>query len=359
MKIIVLIGHPAHVHMFKNTAREMLLRGHKMLFITLDKEFEIDLLTKEGFDYIVLGKKHKGILYKIWDTFRWIIKTYKIAKKIQPDMFLSHGSLIAAITSKLLKCPHISFEDTYNMEQVSIYAPFTDVIITSDYSHPLTNYKKNISIPIYNELLYLHPNRLSLPLPNVLSDDRYVLVRFVAWQASHDIGHNGITYDDKLKLVEMFSRYAKVYISSESELPFELEKYRLKFPPEKIHSILSNACLIFSEGSTMVEEAAMLGIPAIYINNNKVLYIDQLEHQYELCYTYAENKVTEAIERAISILQADPEDIQTSWQSKKIRMLNDHIDATAFLIWFVESYPISLQVIRDNKNNSDFWKQFK
>ena len=40
-------------------------------------------------------------------------------------------------------------------------------------------------------------------------------------------------------------------------------------------------------------------------------------------------------------------------------MLNDHIDATAFLIWFVESYPISVQVIRDNKNNSDFWKQFK
>ena len=42
MKIIILIGHPAHVHMFKHFAHEMCKRNHNVLFVTLDKEFEIE-----------------------------------------------------------------------------------------------------------------------------------------------------------------------------------------------------------------------------------------------------------------------------------------------------------------------------
>lgn len=358
MKVIILIGHPAHVHMFKHFAHEMCKRNHNVLFVTLDKEFEIELLRKENLNYVVLGKKHKGLLRKVFDTLFFVIKTLYIAKQYDPSLFLSHGSLVAAIVSKILHRPHIALEDTYNMEQVSIYAPFTDVILTSNYQHPLSNHKRNLSIPIYNELLYLHPNKYYLQKESIL-DKGYILVRFVAWQASHDIGHKGITYDEKVKLIAELSKYTKVWISSESKLPNELENKRLKISPDMIHDIEANAALIFSEGSTMVEEAAMLGVPSIYINNNGTLYTDHLEESYGLCYTYAEDDIVKATNKAISLLQKDNEELRNEWNAKKRKMLHEHIDATKFLVWFIENYPNSLQQTRKNQHDNEFWESFK
>ena len=359
MKIMILIGHPAHVHMFKNFADEMIAHGHQILFVTLDKEFEVELLNKGNYDYVLLGKKRKGMINKIWNILCWIIKTYRIARKFQPTIFLSHGSLIAAFVSKLMHRPHISFEDTYNMEQVNIYAPYTEVILTSNYSHPLSQHKHNISIPIFNGLLYLHPTRYKIPKQDELMQNRYVLVRFVAWNASHDIGHSGMVYEDKVNLIKSVSKYAQVYISSESELPSEFEQYRLRIAPDKIHDILAHASLVFSEGSTMVEEAAMLGTPSIYINNKGTLYTDLLEEKYDLCYTFAENQIAEATGKALSILQRPDAELRSEWQSKRQYMLNDYIDVTAFLVWFVENYPQSATITRENQNNSEFWNQFK
>lgn len=359
MKMIILIGHPAHVHMFKYFAHEMIERGHDVLFLTTDKEFEIELLKKENFDYVILGKKRRGIIKKIWDTMCRTIKTYKIARKFHPSIFLSHGSLIAAFVSKLMHRPHISFEDTYNMEQVKIYAPFTEVILTSNYPHPLSQHKHNISIPMFNALLYLHPNKYNIPTKDESMDNRYVLVRFVAWNASHDIGHSGIVYEDKVNLIKSVSKYAQVYISSESELPSEFEQYRLRMAPDKIHDILAHASLVFSEGSTMVEEAAMLGTPSIYINNKGTLYTDLLEEKYDLCYTFAENQIAEATGKALSILQRQDAELRSEWQSKRQRMLHDYIDVTTFLVWFVENYPTSQSQTQENQENQAFWAQFK
>ena len=44
MRILIDIGHPAHVHLFKNFAWQMQEKGHKVLFTCREKEFEIDLL---------------------------------------------------------------------------------------------------------------------------------------------------------------------------------------------------------------------------------------------------------------------------------------------------------------------------
>lgn len=56
MRILIDIGHPAHVHLFKNFAHEMQNKGHKVLFTLRDKEFEIELLKSEGLDYVSFGK---------------------------------------------------------------------------------------------------------------------------------------------------------------------------------------------------------------------------------------------------------------------------------------------------------------
>ena len=60
MRILIDIGHPAHVHLFKNFAREMINKGNEVFFTCRDKEFEIELLKDSDFNYISFGKKYKN-----------------------------------------------------------------------------------------------------------------------------------------------------------------------------------------------------------------------------------------------------------------------------------------------------------
>jgi predicted glycosyltransferase len=55
MRIVVDIGHPAHVHLFKNFVWEMQKRGHEILITASKKEVSLRLLDAYGFDYIPLG----------------------------------------------------------------------------------------------------------------------------------------------------------------------------------------------------------------------------------------------------------------------------------------------------------------
>ena len=44
MRILIDIGHPAHVHYFKNFNVQMKSKGHTILFVARDKEVTIELL---------------------------------------------------------------------------------------------------------------------------------------------------------------------------------------------------------------------------------------------------------------------------------------------------------------------------
>ena len=70
MNVLIDIGHPAHVHMFRCFAHEMIGRGHQVLFTIRDKEFEKKLLDAEGLPYVNLGRKKTGKLSRLWFNFQ-------------------------------------------------------------------------------------------------------------------------------------------------------------------------------------------------------------------------------------------------------------------------------------------------
>lgn len=352
MKILVDIGHPAHVHLFKHFAWEMQERGHNILFTCRDKEFEIQLLTNYGFKFINFGKKYKSTLGKILGMFIFDFKELMVSLKFKPDILISHGSIYAAHAAWFLRKPHISMEDTYNFEQIRLYLPFTKHVLTSDYEIPLKS-KKLIKYAGYHELAYLHPNHFT-PNKSVLNElginqgEKYVIIRFVSWNASHDIGHKGISYENKLKAIKEFEKYAKVFISSEGKLPQELEKYRIKIKPERMHDALAFSSFIFGESSTMAEEAAMLGVPSIYITTNNTLYTLHLERDYDLIFNYSETEEDQlkAIEKGVELLKS--EGLKNEWLVKRNKMLAEKIDVTSFMVWFIENYPKSKRIMQGN-----------
>lgn len=360
MRILIDIGHPAHVHLFKHFAWKMQEKGHEVFFTCREKEFETDLLKACGFPFKSFGKKYNSPAGKLWGMIEFDVKEFIASLKFRPDILLSHGSIYAAQCSLLLGKPHISLEDTYNFEQIRLYLPFTRAVLTGQYDHPALG-KKEVQYAGYHELAYLHPSYFQ-PDKTIVQDlglkqnEPYVILRFVAWNASHDYGHKGIRYENKLMAIQEFKKYARVFISSEAELPDEIKKYKINIPPQKMHDALAFAQLIWAESYTIPAECSILGTPSVINHDPKSFYLANQEKEYGLCFNYAESEEDQqkAIKKCIELLQT-PE-LKDEWQKRRQKMLSDKIDVTAFMIWFVENYPQSVKIM---KENPDYQFRFK
>jgi predicted glycosyltransferase len=344
MNIVVDINHPVDVHFFKHFIRTMQDRGHSILITVTQKEVTCQLLEKYGFDYTLLGSYGRSLVQKIVNLPIIDYKMYATVKNFHPDLFMGFGSIRAAHVAFLKGKPCINFEDTeHSQGQNALYQPFVSTICTpSCFQRDLG--AKQIRFNGYKELAYLHPSRFT-PNPAVLReidlapDDPYIIIRFVAWEASHDIGQHGIR--DKVGFVNALEPYGHVLISSERPLPPEIDQYRICLSPEKLHDLLFYARLCIGEGGTIASEAAVLGTPSIYISSlsGTLGYLAELEIHYHLLHSYSDGEA--AITKALEILKN--RNSKADWYRKREYLLEDKIDVTSFMVWFVEKYPQSIQ----------------
>jgi predicted glycosyltransferase len=344
MKIIVEIGHPAHVHHFKNMIWELKKKGHEILVCAVDKEVSLDLLDAYGFKYEVLGvNRGKGIIGKIPFFLESELKMFSIARKFKPDMFISRGSPFSAHMSRLFRSSSISFNDTEHSTIVdSIVFPFMDAILTPicfkrDLGAKQIRYKGN------HELAYLHPDYFS-PNPGTLQEigltenDTFSVLRFVSWEANHDVGQTGLTLETKREAIRILKEYGRVMITSEKPLDAEFEQYRVSVSPEKMHDLLYYATLLYGESATMASECAILGTHSIFCDFAGRGYTDEEEEKYDLVYNFKLDKGGQAssIEK-VSELIRNPS-LKEEGRKKGEYLVKDMIDVTAYMVDYVENY---------------------
>jgi hypothetical protein len=356
MNILIDINHPAHVHYFKYFIREMKNRGHKVLITASEKEITYKLLKKYQFDFIGLGAHGTSMNKKIINLPRMIFSMYLAARKFKPDIFLGFGSIRAAYTAAILRKPCINFEDTeHSSGQIRMYSPFVQCICTpSCFLRDLG--PKQVRFDGYLELAHLHPDKFT-PDPEVLREmglnesDTFIIVRFISWAASHDIGHHGIR--DKVGFVKFLENYGRVIITSEGDLPIDLKPNLMKISPEKLHDLLSFATLYVGEGGTMASEAAVLGTHAIHISTTAKYCGSFCDlNRYDLLWTTENDEDT--MKKASELLLNTH--LKAEGKSKRDQIYKDKIDVTAFMVWFIERYPESYISM---KENPDIQKMFQ
>ena len=341
MNILIDIGHPAQVYNFKYIYQGLIKKGHKVYIIAIDKDITIDLLEKFEMPYVKLKNTKKSLLLKLIWILLSNIKAFHFIYNKKIDVVVSRMSIYMTIPAWVLRRKHIGLCDTESAIENKVISKMLTFVLSSDSFKPnlgSNHYKIKSNI----ELFYLHPNHFKIDeqnncFLNIESDVPYVIMRFVSWDAFHDKGLTGFSDTNKLKAVECFSKYARVFISSEKSLPDFLQQYQIRIPPERMHDVLAKSLLFFGESATMASESACLGVPAVYLDKNGRGYIDE-EVQFGLVYHYrnSDNEQKEAINKGVEILSKKINS-KTTFEENKKAFLKNKIDASSLLVGVIEN----------------------
>lgn len=375
MNVLFVSGHPAQVHNFRLVREELMKDGHKVYWLTTPKDIATNLLDVYGIPYEVLHKPNKGMVSKAWTLLRNVLWEMRYLRRNKIDIAITRTCPYTTFAAKLCGVKHIILDDTeHAAEQVKVLSNRADAILLPEcFWFQLR--KDEIRFPGNIELHYLHPKRFC-PAPvwdllGIEEGTRFAIVRFVKWDAWHDtqlVG--GFTLDQKRELIKRLQKHMRVFISSESELPADLEPYRIHIPIERMHDVQAAAALFVGESATMASESVCLGTPAIYIDEVGRGYTDE-EAREGLLWMYRpvpnrsamksdepswiSGGVEECIEKAEEI--ADAKFDSAAYAQRHKEWLASKIDCTAFLTYFIEHYPSSVAETR--KADAEFWKRFK
>ncbi|MDP4268156.1 MAG: DUF354 domain-containing protein [Bacteroidota bacterium] len=364
MKIHFYLAHPAHFHLFKNVIYELKSRSHNVSITIKSKDVLPDLLAEENLPYINIAPtvRKDSKLGIIKSLISRSLNHYKICKNIKPDLFISSSAEFAPI-SKLLHIPYINiFEDDLVLfkNYSNFFGRFVDHMICPSSCNNGKLNKKTIQYSGCQELAYLSPKYFNpdyKKVENIFDKDRQnFLIRFAKLTAWHDSGVTGLTKDITLKIIKMLELKGRVFITSEKEIDSELEKYRISIKPSDMHHVLYFSDMYIGDSQTMTAEAAVLGTPAIRFNDfvRKLGYLEELEFKYDLTYGFKTEEPEKMIAKISELLAID--NLKDMWAIKRERMLNESIDLSTFIAWFLEKYPKSFKIL---SSDHDYINNFK
>ena len=348
MKILIDINHPAHVHYFRNFIRIMEDKGHSFRVINRDSKMINHLLDSYGITHVVRNPrpKKKGTFSSLRNLMVMVRYCIRESRAFRPDLYMGFASSACAITSFLFRRPCVLLEDTeHNAMNHRLYKPFVDKVLTPFYFKKRLWNKpegssRQVTFDAFVEQLYLHSNYFTADASNPaafgLVSGKYVLVRYIAYDAHHDLSVNAVGLEDKKRMVRELAQRYRVVLSLESEEDRkdpDFAPYLLDFPPEKIHDIMAGAAFVLTEGATMASEAFVLGVPYVYINPLRVGYVD---YQCDNFPDQAHQTTSVAvIEESIWQIEAAGGE---GASARRSQIEENRVDPTSFLVDFVEKH---------------------
>lgn len=358
-KVLFHLGHPAHFHLFKHVISK-LKESNSAVFILIKKKDVLEnLVRSSGWEYtnILEGGRKDSKLGIAKGMLLQDLRLFQFCRKHKPGLLIGTSFAISHV-GKILGIPSINVNED-DAGVVPLYArmayPWASVILSPTACSNGKWEHKTIHYQGYHELAYLHPNHFSpdaeIVKKYIPAKTTYCLLRFAKLTAHHDEGVSGISDELAMRLIERLRPHMQVVITSERPLSPELEPYRLAVSPEDMHDVMGFARLYIGDSQTMAAEAGVLGIPYIRYNDfvGRIGYLEEMENHYQLGRGIKpgnEQVLLEAVEELIM-----NENLANHWQQKRQQMLSEKIDFSKFMVWFIQQYPGSVQIFRDNPKN--------
>ncbi|MBN1152478.1 MAG: DUF354 domain-containing protein [Dehalococcoidia bacterium] len=357
MRVLFDIGHPAHVHLFRHAVSRLEHDGHSVMVTASEKEIATLLLREFGIPYVSLGKPGRGLAEKGARLALSTLKLLGVATKFRPDVLVAVSPVRAAPVAWALRRPCIGLDDTEHASlERRLFMPFVTKILTPE-CYALSLGRKQLCYMGYHELAYLHP-RYFTPDLSVLGaeglneDAPFSVVRFVSWQAAHDVGQGGFSREGRLRLVRELAHYGRVLVSDEKGIDPELAAYAFRAPPHLMHHFLYYASVCVTEGGTMASECAVLGTPAVCVNTLRAGLQAELEERYGLIFNYHNRQDEDgAIAMAVEVFQQSQAN-RDEWRARATRLVREHIDVTDFFVSEIRKAGLRCEPHRRNRESS-------
>ncbi len=254
---------------FKNAIAKM-KEQHKLTILVRPRGDLVEFATRElDVPIRVVSKHYPTHLGKFWGLILRV--GYLILERFRNpyDVITSHGGLDAAIAGRLSLKKSVIFYDTY--EYRSLFELCR--LFSSKYVVPESLGVKGKNVVTYNgykELAHLYDFEPSTRILNDLKVKKksYVFIRHIAHVSLDCWEHN---HESTLeRIVEYLnSRNYPIVASVEQgadHIPLLMRSAKvLQKSTSEMHSLMYHASCVVSSGGTVAREAAVLGVPAMYI----------------------------------------------------------------------------------------------
>ena len=333
MNILFDISHPAHFHLFKNTIKGLHAKGVNILITARDKDVLLPLLNREGLRYYLLAKARQGYFGLSLELMARNVEMFRLCKHFKPDILIGTSVNITHVGKVIGKPSIVVIEDDDAVVPLFSYLtyPFAHRIVNPECITFNRWTQKRILHNSYHELAYLHPDNFE-PDINVikkygLTEKEYIIARFSALRAHHDVGAAGISRD-------LWGKIKKLTYTQQVIRSFESETSH-QIAPWDMHHLLAFAKMIVSDSQTMTIEGSVLGVPSVRINTfvGKSTVIEELEKQYQLAFGFLPDQETVILRTIQSILANS--DTGTLWKKRRAFMLSEKADFNQWLLCYI------------------------
>lgn len=367
MNILIQLSHPAHFHLYKNVAKNLMDDGHKVFILIKTKDILEDLLKQSGLPYFnILKEAHrKSKLGILWDMIVRDWRMWRFVKKNKIDLLTGSTVEVAQVGWLTRKYRVNTGEDDMNVVPLfpKMAGPFMGTILSPRVCNNYSLEPYSVKYESYHELAYLHPNHFVADKKVVEKyfpiDAPYFIMRFSSLNAYHDSGIRGINTEIAQRLIDILKPYGRIYITSERELEPQFEPYRIPIKTLDMHHVMAFSTLYIGDSQTMAAEAGVLGVPFVRYNDfvGRIGYLNELEDEFHLGFGIkaSDKGSAEKMYKVVEDLLATP-NLKEEWQERRQRMLSEKIDYAQFLTWFIENYPESEKIM---KETPDYQFRFK
>jgi predicted glycosyltransferase len=332
------INHPVQALMLRPVIEALRERGHRPRIFARDKDVTLGLLGRFGLPATTLTRRRHGRLGALVELISREARLLQKALAERPQAIIG-TSVHAARVGKLSGAVSIVINDDDALAVplfVRLAYPLADVIAT-----PLClqfeKHKRQVTYRGNQQLFYLHPARFR-PEPAIRTElgigpgQRYGVVRLSALDAHHDVGVRGLGRTHLGEIARMVPAGFQMFASLEKRQDLPDGWRALDLPPDRLHHVLAFADFFLGDGQTMTAEAAVLGTPALRLNDfvGRISYLKELE-SYGLAFGFRPGDEASLLKLLADLLGGTRP--RSDFERARARFLSDMVDP---LPWFTD-----------------------
>ncbi len=303
-------------------------KGYSYRVMARNKECLHELLRAEGISFISRGKGSHFLLGKYFYAAYILLLSFIQLIIYRPVLTLSLSSPYLITVSRFLHIPTLTYDDTDYNPRLLPHIRKADYIF-SPVNYPHTFHENHFHIHTYKELAYLTPPKSG---EENLGDA--VFFRTTRTDSVHHSSDRKIDPAKILKEINLISADHTSYLSSETG-KVEGISTGVLFPDKvNIHRDLKNCQVFWGNSATMAVEAVILGLPSIFIGDEKFAYLRELEDS-GLLYCFRPDQIESSFKKLSELLQ-DPY-CAKRLDAARIRLFEKKINIIGLIIWFIEN----------------------